>query len=219
MLEAFARRPELLLVHSDARIVDGDARPLGYTLLNAIEASDAERRAIHHGDAFDTFVRRNLATGATIAFRRSLLDLALPIPDGWVHDEWLAAIAAAAGIVDFIDEPLIDYRQHANNQIGARKLALGEKVAKAFEMPGDYYDRQLVRAAGLLERLVALGPRVRPDRIEKVTSKLVHLRRRAGLPRNRLARIAPIAHELWAGNYRRYSTGMKSVIRDLFHVA
>ena len=217
MLEAFAARPDLLALHSDARIVDDDARPLGYTLLRAIDASPSERHAIHHGDAFDTFVRRNVATGATMAFRRSLLDLALPIPDGWVHDEWLATIAAAVGTVDFIDEPLIDYRQHASNQIGARKLALDEKIAKAFDKPDDYYDRQLVRATSLLERLASLGPRVRPDRLEKVQRKLAHLRRRASLPRNRLARIVPIASELWVGKYRLYSTGMKSVARDLFH--
>ena len=217
MLAAFAARPDLLLLHSDARIVDDAARPLGYTVLQAIEASLDERSTIHHGDAFDAFVRRNLATGATIAFRRELLDAALPIPDGWVHDEWLATIASAIGRVDFLDEPLIDYRQHASNQIGARKLSWRMRVEKAFGKSGDYYARQLVRAEALLERLVALGPRVPPDRLDKVRRKLLHLKARAALPRNRLARLWPIAGQWLSGGYRRYSTGMKSIVRDLFH--
>lgn len=219
MLEAFANRPGLLLLHSDARIVDDDARPLGYTLLRAIEASPSERAAIHHGDAFDAFVRRNIATGATIAMRRSLLEHALPIPDGWVHDEWLATIASAIGEVDFLDEALIDYRQHASNQIGARKLALREKIEKAIAKPGDYYAKQVVRATALLERLTELGPRVAPDRLDKVRAKLAHLCVRAALPKNRLLRLVPIAGQMLSGAYSRYSTGMKSVVRDAFHRA
>lgn len=219
MLAEFAKRPDLLLLHSDARLVDDATRPLGHTLLGALEASREERAAIRRGDAFDAFVRRNLATGATMAMRRSLLDVALPIPDGWVHDEWLAVIASAIGTVDFLDEPLIDYRQHAANQIGARKLSLRDKAVKAFDKPGDYYDRQLIRASSLLERLVSLGYRVPPDRLAKVRDKLAHLRVRAALPGNRVARLRPIVGEWMSGGYRRYSTGMKSLVRDLLHAA
>lgn len=217
MLAQFAARPDLLLLHTDARIVDDAMQPLGYTLLRAIEASAEERVAIRHGDAFDAFVRRNIATGATIAMRRSLLEAALPIPDCWVHDEWLATIASAIGRVDFLDEALIDYRQHANNQIGARKLSLRDKVVKAFDKPGTYYVDQSIRATALLDRLSALGSRVPPDRLIKVRAKLAHLQVRAGLPRNRLARLRPIVGEWRSGGYRRYSTGMKSLVRDLFH--
>lgn len=219
MLDEFTRRPDLLLLHTDARLVDDAGRPMGHTLLNAIEASGDERNAIHRGDAFDAFLRRNLATGATIAMRRSLLDAALPIPDGWVHDEWLAIIASAIGEVDFIDEPLIDYRQHANNQIGARKLSVRDKLERAFDRPDDFYAQQLRRTTALLQRLEALGSRVAPHRLVAVRNKLAHLRLRATLPKNRMARLLPIAGQWLSGGYRRYSTGMKSVVRDLFHAA
>lgn len=217
MLAQFAVRPDLLLLHSDARIVDDAMHPLGYTLLRAIEFSPRERAAIRDGDAFEAFVRRNLATGATIAMRRGLLEMALPIPDGWVHDEWLATIASAIGRVDFLDESLIDYRQHASNQIGARKLSLRGKLARAFEKQGDFYEKQLLRNTALLERLLALGSRVPPDRLVTVRDKLAHLRVRAALPMNRVARLRPIVSEWFSGGYGRYSTGMKSLLRDLFH--
>ena len=217
LLEAFAARPDLLLLHSDARIVDDKGRPLGYTLLRAIEASPDERETIHRGDAFDAFVRRNLATGATVALRRNLLDAALPFPEGWVHDEWLATIASAIGTVDFLDEALIDYRQHGANQIGARRLSFGAKATKSFQRMDDYYERQVRRSQALLHRLERLGPRVPPDRLVKVREKLDHLGVRAGLPPNRLARLPAVTGEWLSGGYRRYSTGFKSAVRDLLH--
>lgn len=220
MLEQFARRPQLLLLHGDARLVGTDADDLGTTLLDAIEASASERATIHFGDAFDVFIRRNLATGATLALRRSLLEVALPIPDGWVHDEWLAIIASAIGSVDFIEEPLTHYRQHDRNQIGARRLSLKEKINQSFFRRRDYYATREAHAAVLLERLVALGSLAPPDRVTKARAKLAHLRFRAALPENRLLRFGPILSEILSGKYRRYSTGWKSIVRDLLsHVA
>jgi hypothetical protein len=42
-----------------------------------------------------------------------------------MHDWWFAIIAAAFGTITFLDRPLVSYRQHANNAIGA-----GAKVEK-----------------------------------------------------------------------------------------
>src|SRR4030095_7340214 len=106
----FEARPELLLLHSDASLVDAELAPLGNTLFHALEVQRAELEAIAQGRAFDVFLRRNLVTGATTVFRRSLLDAALPFSDAWVHDEWLAAIAAATACVGGAPEPAIDYR-------------------------------------------------------------------------------------------------------------
>ncbi len=48
---------------------------------------------------------------------------ALPISDKAImHDWWLAIVAAAFGKVIFLDTPLIYYRQHENNTIGAKKF-------------------------------------------------------------------------------------------------
>jgi hypothetical protein len=47
----------------------------------------------------------------------------------------------------------------------------------------------------------------------------MHLQVRAALPTNRLARLRPIVREWMRGGYRRYSTGMKSLVRDLLHGA
>ncbi len=59
--------------------------------------------------------------------RRELLQLATPFDDAWVHDEWPAIIAASAGGVAVLREPLIQYRQHGANVIGARSWDSGRK--------------------------------------------------------------------------------------------
>ena len=219
MLEQFRTRRELLALHTNARLVDAAGAPLGMDLFTAYEVTTEERGQLRAGLAFDALIRRNLATGATMAVRRDLLRLAMPAPAAWVHDEWLAIVAAALGpaTVDVLDDALIDYRQHDRNQIGARRPSLHEKIAKAFDKPGDYYAKQLDRATVLLERLVSLGPAVAAGRVDQVRDKLAHLRAREGLPASRLARLRPIAREYFAGSYRRYSTGTKSLVRDLLH--
>jgi hypothetical protein len=63
------------------------------------------------------------------------LHKALPVPAGAVmHDWWLSLIASAFGHRVYLDAPLVDYRQHDSNTIGARSYkktgVSGEFAAK-----------------------------------------------------------------------------------------
>ena len=40
-----------------------------------------------------------------------------------MHDWWLALTATAFGKLIFIDEPLVNYRQHGSNTIGAKEFS------------------------------------------------------------------------------------------------
>ncbi len=53
-------------------------------------------------------------------FRAALRDRFLPIGAGWIHDEWIALIAAAFSDLRPIDQPLIRYRIHGSQQVGFR---------------------------------------------------------------------------------------------------
>lgn len=215
MAAQFEARPDLLLLHTDARLVDADLQPLGSTLFHALEVQPAELEAISRGDAFSVLLRRNLVTGATTMFRRTLLDAALPFAPEWVHDEWLAAIAAATGRMDVLPEPTIDYRQHASNQIGARRLTLSEKIAKAFAERGDKHVARLHRADALLQRLLQLGDRVPAAWLEAQRAKVAHQRFRAGLPKARLLRVVPILAEAARGRYALFGRGGHAIAQDL----
>lgn len=213
----FAADDGLLLAHSDARLVDGDGAPLGLTLLDALEATPAERAGLQHGDGFSVLLRRNLVTGATAMLRRELLDAAAPFPADWVHDEWLAAIAAAVGRVRLLPEPLTDYRQHGGNQIGARRPTMADRWARLREPRADRALRLVRRAEALAERLEALAAAgtVTPERLAQARAKRDHEARRAALPRLPIARIPAVVAGALAGRYGRYSRGAIDVLRDL----
>ncbi|MDF1479146.1 glycosyltransferase family 2 protein [Leifsonia sp. H3M29-4] len=215
MSARFDTRPELLLLHGDARLVDGNGEPLGVSVLDALEANAWERQTIASGRAYEVFLRRNLAVGATTLFRRSLLAAAVPFPSGWVHDEWLAIIAAASGsgTVDYMTEALVDYRQHGGNQIGARKLSFAGKVRRVME-PRRARNQRLVTAFdALADRLRELP--VTAEVLAMGRAKAEHEHVRNGLPEGRLRRIVPIAREVRAGRYSRYGRGLPDIVRDL----
>lgn len=209
----FAADPDLLLVHTDARLVDGDGEPLGLDLLAALEATRGERAGLESGDAFAVLLRRNLVTGATVVLRRSLVDAATPFPETWVHDEWLAALAAALGTLRLEPTPLIDYRQHATNQIGARKPTMADRLAKLREPRSERADRLVERSRQLVERLTDLG--ASPARIAAARGKLRHERLRSRLPRFPLLRVPGILGGAITGRYSRYSRGPIDILRDL----
>ena len=218
MVAAFAARPGLLLLHGDARLVDSAGQSLGHTLFEALELSAEERELVHSGQAFDALLRRNLATGATTVFRRSLLDTATPFPRQWVHDEWLAIIAAATGEVDLLEAALVDYRQHGGNQIGATRLSLVGKVRRVSEPRAARNERLATNFGLLVEKLEALEG-IDPAKLEGARGKLAHERIRRDLPVIPILRIVPVLREVASGRYRRFSRGPADILRDLVQPA
>ncbi|WP_341954136.1 glycosyltransferase family 2 protein [Salinibacterium sp. TMP30] len=211
----FTARPEVSLIHSDARLVDAHGQPLGHTLAEALGVSAAEVASIHAGDAFSVLLRRNLVTGACTVFRRSLVEYAAPFPAGWVHDEWLGVIAAAVASTDFIDHPTIDYRQHGANQIGATKLSVAGKFRRMVEPRRARNARLEANMSVLLDRLQRLGARVSDEKVQRTLAKLDHERMRSSLPEGHLRRIPAVTRAFLAGNYRRYSRGPLDAVRDV----
>lgn len=55
--------------------------------------------------------------GCCMAFRRSLLDIALPFPDNLImHDNWIGLLAEISGSkIEILKDPLLYYRHHSNN--------------------------------------------------------------------------------------------------------
>ncbi len=70
----------------------------------------------------------NFATGATIAFKKEIVEKIIPIPviDNYYHDEWIALIASCQDKMKFIDEKLINYRIHSNQQVGGQAFNKSE---------------------------------------------------------------------------------------------
>lgn len=87
------------------------------------------------GKPFKRLVLGNFATGCAMMFRKTLLDRALPFPpDIEVHDWWLALVAStdSSGGITIVKQPLVKYRQHDTNVIGARPITKISRTIKTF---------------------------------------------------------------------------------------
>jgi hypothetical protein len=213
---AFEARAGLLLLCTDARRVDEDGLGLVHSLFEVLKVSRTELRRIHAGQGFDVLLRRSLATGATVALRRALLADALPLPAGWVHDEWLAIVAAALAGFDCIERPLIDYRQHGRNQLGMPERSLAVRWSELWRPPPEPLGALVGRYRVLREHLSALDRRVSTAELGNIDGKLDHLRARARLAEGPVWRRAPaVLEQAVRGRYRRYAAGWRSAVRDL----
>lgn len=216
-LEArFAAEPDLLLLCSDARLVDAEGHPLGVTLFDALELSPCERGAVRDGRAFDVLLRRSMVTGATAALRRHVLALALPVGAGWIHDEWLAMVLSAVGRVGMVEDQLIDYRQHGGNQFGMRKRSLSDKWRDLTRSRTTQFEAEVARLRSLEVHLGRMRDITAPDCLLRVALRRDHFEVRVALGRKpRWRRIAVVWKEAMRGNYQRFGTGCRSMLRDL----
>ena len=77
-------------------------------------------KSYNYGERFKfgnyLLLRRGKYYGCAMAFRRHMLDYAIPFPKSLlVHDIWIGLLAEALGRVSYIPEPLLLYRNHHQN--------------------------------------------------------------------------------------------------------
>ena len=214
-LQKFDSRSDLDLVFTNARLVDSAGESLGRTLFEVLEIGAADQATLRGGDALSLFIKRNFATGATVMFRRRLLDVSVPFPSHWVHDEWLAIMAAATGRIDLIDEPLIDYRQHGSNVIGVNVPTFRRKVRRALEPRAGRNERISRQFEQFAERLESLIGMISAEVLALALTKARFEADRERLPTARLRRLAPILAANRRGWYTKFaSQGRLDMVRD-----
>ncbi|MFK2904139.1 glycosyltransferase family 2 protein [Dyella ginsengisoli] len=213
MEQRFDEDPDLLMLCTDAQLIGARGEDLGVTLFGALELKSWELAQVHGNCAFGVLLRRSMVTGATAGLRKTLVSSALPVGPGWIHDEWLAIVASSMGRMDALEESWIKYRQHTHNQIGMRKRGALDKWRDLVRPRRAQFEAELVRLAALQAQLERSGA---VAQLAELARKSGHFRIRVALGRrSRLLRWPLVMREARAGNYRRYGTGMRSVLRDL----
>ena len=104
-----------LLVHSDCRLVDAQGVPLAESFFRRQGWDPA-------ATSLARLLVQNNVTGCTLMMNAPLRRLALQYgrpSEMYMHDWFLALTAAAFGQIVFIPEPLVSYRQHGSNVMGA----------------------------------------------------------------------------------------------------
>lgn len=113
------QQPDIpLLVHSDLTLTDA--------CLNVIDDSFVRNQRIKMAaiKTFEDYAATNTVTGCTMLFNQQAKACTRrPYDKAIMHDAWLClSVVAQGGIVDFIDEPLVKYRQHGNNTLGSTDM-------------------------------------------------------------------------------------------------
>jgi len=206
--------PRLLLVHSDATLIDRSGRATG-SLLDSLRATREEKASLVGGEGLRALLRRNLVTGATVMIRRNLLDRAGELPEGWVHDEWLALVAAAGDGLALEPRELIDYRQHGQNAIGATKTTLSDAIGRLGDDRAAFHARQRSRREGIASLVEGSAGWMSAEHRRALRAKISHQMFRIGLPNGRWRRVVPVFVAWARGDYSRYSRGLFDALRDL----
>jgi glycosyltransferase involved in cell wall biosynthesis len=216
--------PSAGIIFSDAEIVDEHLNPLNRRMWDEVGFDAHRRKLVRTGRALEVLIHGWTVTGATMAFRTNFVKLSLPIPDeiAMIHDGWIALTIAAVADVVAVDETLIKYRQHAQQQIGApaRKETAPElrgmqAIETAFRRRNSSADLHKILEtleARLLSQANDFNTR---KALSFVSNYASHLNVRANLPQRRLNRVPSILRELLSLRYHEYANGFKSAAKDL----
>lgn len=217
---AFNANPKAGLVFSDSEIVDENLNSTGRRMWDEVGFDAHKRKLVAHGRALDVLITGWTVTGATIAFRSEYKNLALPIPTNiqMIHDGWIALTVASVAEVIMIDDPLIKYRQHERQQIGAPTPS--PKAPKPSTLEALKRSNPITELHRILE---TLEQRLLDHKDEFDCRKALsfagdfsrHLDARANLPERRLNRLPTILRELLSWRYHEYANGFKSAAKDL----
>jgi glycosyltransferase involved in cell wall biosynthesis len=210
----FKENPGIGGVFSDAEMVDKQLIGLGYNFWESIGFNEKDQRKFVNGKATEVLINHNVVAGAALAFRAEMKRFFLPIPDIWVHDGWIALCIAVTSNVAAVPRTLYQYRQHSNQQIGGVKKGFLDQIKKDKR-------EDLIESCRLgMECFELLLDRVKTisglpeDIMNSIEGKIRHLVIRADLPKQRLWRFPIICSELLKLNYKRYTSGLVSALKD-----
>ena len=141
------------LAHSDLTVVDRDLQVFSpsFAAYQRIAPPDIHRL---------TLLSVNQVTGCATLINRALLQLALPLPPQAVMHDWWLALLAGSGARQWVAQPLILYRQHGRNQLGARDRSLPSRLARLMRDGGGVVKRVRQLGRGTAAQAQALQQRL-----------------------------------------------------------
>jgi glycosyltransferase involved in cell wall biosynthesis len=114
------------LICSDMSLIDDKSEPIAPSFRQALQVPFT-----NDSTQFSVLAYTNFVTGCTILMRREFAHRHLPVPlEAMSHDWWFGICAARERRLKFLDLPLVKYRQHDANAIGARQLWEGRGMLR-----------------------------------------------------------------------------------------
>ncbi len=130
-------------------LVDADLRPLGASM------------RLRPAPQFPMALAQNIATGCTVMLNPAAAALlrAAPPPAGTLHDWWsYLLVSGAQGRIIVDPEPVVLYRQHGRNVVGAPHTAWRRAVAALRRGPGVFMALFREHVAALCDHRALLAP-------------------------------------------------------------
>lgn len=172
----------------------------------------------------------NFCTGCCMGFRRSFLELSMPIPsEGYAHDVWLSDVGSILESKVIVDEVTMYYRRHGANVSDHISSSIN-KVSRYAELSLLIKNRRKTKSVRstnkhseiLLDHFEKLRLD-RPDMLDNFDDIIGKLRVefKEDIDRNRrinktfMVRAWLSLRVYVKGGYRRYS-GLRSLIKDIF---
>jgi hypothetical protein len=214
----FISAPGIGLVFSEAEMVDAELRPQRWNLFRTVGFDRKEQKLVTEGKALNVLMARTVVGGATMAFRSRFRELIFPIPSEGplIQDGWIVLMIAAVAAVAFIDKPLIKYRQHPAQQMGARKTSTIQGIIQAQKTAPNSYLAQAAQFQQARDRLAANNGHSANERVLSLfRDKISHLQARATMPTQRFRRVPVVLKEISNLHYHRFSRGWLSAAKDL----
>lgn len=113
MVEKF-NDSEVTLVCSDLSIIDENSKKTADSITQI-----RKRHVFKRGyNLAKDLLMSNFVTGCAMIVRKDIAQRSIPFEKTLIHDQWIAIVAALEGKIEYINKPLVRYRQHSNNQTG-----------------------------------------------------------------------------------------------------
>ncbi|MBP3234227.1 MAG: glycosyltransferase family 2 protein [Eubacterium sp.] len=118
-----------ILVHTDLSLMNAEGKK--------IADSFYDYQKLPREDRLSNLLIQNTVTGCTMMLNKAAADLLKQAPAEemlLMHDHYAAVLIAATGKVKLLDEPLIRYRQHSGNMIGAHAASSAAEYKERFDL-------------------------------------------------------------------------------------
>jgi hypothetical protein len=204
---------ELGVVLTNADLIDEDGAALRGDLWIRSRLNQRRQRALSGSRRYDLLLGLPIATGATMAFRSRFRPLLLPFPTEsatFIHDRWIAILIAAVARIGLIQEKLIAYRLHGQQQFGVG-LPLALKAFIPHQCGSD-----AIGLAALDQRLEENpGCPMNAHFRRSLDDRQRHIAARAKFSRNPVRRVTQVASEYRSGRYILYPYGLIVPFQDV----
>lgn len=149
ILKTFEQNSEVTLIVTNASLIDKDG---------ALLAGSFQPAGPFRGGIISTLIK-NRYHGCTMAFRRQVLEAALPFPPCIpMHDSWIGLVNTFAGKAMYLDENLVFYRRHDQAVTGRVRQSWRKRVAQRWLLLKHLVCRRFELAARRNQRVALAGP-------------------------------------------------------------